>query len=72
MFKWRYFRNWQQNNKDKVNGYNKKYKNKPENRDKINERRRNYYQKTLEVSREKNRIRQANYRARKKAEKGEQ
>jgi hypothetical protein len=61
---------WQRENKEKVRGYVKKYRNKPETKEKMNARRREYYQENIEVMREKNRIRQANYRARKKAEMG--
>lgn len=64
------FNKWQKENADKVRGYVKKYRSKPENAEKYNARRREYYQENIEVMREKNRIRQANYRARKKAEMG--
>lgn len=64
------FYKWQKENADKVRGYVKKYRSKPEVKEKINAKRREHYQDNLEVVREKNRIRQANYRARKKAEMG--
>ena len=65
------FNKWQKENSDKVRGYVKKYRSKPEVKEKMNAQRREYYQDNIEIMREKNRIRQANYRARKKAEQGE-
>lgn len=62
-------RNWQSENRDKLRGYVKTYRSKPEIKEKIKARMREYYQENIDIIREKNRIRQANYRARKKAEK---
>lgn len=60
---------WQKENKDKVDGYRKKYLADPENREKVNKRRREWYQENIDKVREMNRNNQANCRARKKAEK---